>query len=76
MITGEITITELKQKYPELINFLVEEYGFYCFNCWLGQFETLEEGAAVHKIEGEDFIEMLVRLNQLIKVTSTSALAH
>lgn len=64
-IVGEILIQDLITQFPDLIEVLLIEYGFYCVNCFLSHIETLEEGAAVHGIEGEEFQEMLQHLRDV-----------
>ncbi len=64
IIDGTIPIAELVNLYPHIVDFLVEEYEFYCMNCFLSEFETLEQGAATHGIIGEDFEEMLKLINE------------
>lgn len=68
-ITGEINIAEMIEQYPVLVEILMDEYEFHCVNCILSGFDTLVEGAKIHGIEGEDFDEMLLRLNQVVEET-------
>ncbi len=65
LITPEMTIQEIAETYPQLIEVLVGEYGFHCVGCFASQFETLIEGAVVHGIKDADFEELLTHLNQL-----------
>jgi len=65
VIVGNILIQDLITQFPDLIEVLLIEYGFYCVNCFLSHIETLEEGAAVHGIEGEEFQEMLRHLRDV-----------
>jgi hybrid cluster-associated redox disulfide protein len=67
VITGETLIADLVESFPLVVDFLVEEYGFYCFNCFLSSYESLEEGAKVHGIEGDNFQELLENVNKLIR---------
>lgn len=66
LIKPDIPIFELVELYPDIVEFLVDEYEFYCFNCVLAEYETLEEGATSHGIIGEDFAEMMMRINEFI----------
>jgi hybrid cluster-associated redox disulfide protein len=66
VITGSILIADLVESYPEVVGYLVEEYGFHCVNCFISGFEVLEDGARVHGIEGDDFAEMLDNVNKLV----------
>ena len=67
IIKSDMLIAEIVEVYPEVIDYLVDEYEFHCVNCVLAGFETLEEGAMAHGIEGKDFKKMLLELNELIK---------
>lgn len=64
-ILRDILISELIEAYPELIIYLVEEYGFYCVSCFISGWEKLEDGAKAHGIVGADFEEMLLSLNKI-----------
>lgn len=59
-------INVLVEEYPEIVDVLQEEYGFHCVNCMFSEFDTLEEGAAIHSIQGEDFEEMVKHLEEII----------
>ena len=64
-ITGDIKISDLVEQFPTAVNYLVTEYQFHCVNCFVSDYETLEEGAKVHGIEGEDFVALLEELNEI-----------
>lgn len=66
-ITADMLIAEIVECYPEVVDYLIDEYEFHCINCVLAGFETLEEGAQVHRITGKEFKELLNKLNSLIK---------
>lgn len=63
----DITIQDLVAKHPQLVDVLIEEYGFHCVTCFLSEFETLREGAKVHGIEENDFDELMERLDSVIQ---------
>jgi len=65
-IDGQIMISELVEKYPLAVEMLVSEWGFHCANCIISNFETLEQGAAMHGIEGLDFEIMLEMINDIV----------
>lgn len=65
-ITSEMTIQEIVEYYPDLVDVLVSDYGFHCVGCFASQFETLGEGAEVHGIVEAEFDDMLSHLNSLI----------
>lgn len=66
MIDGNTNIADLIENYPEVVDFLTQEYGFYCVTCLASGFENLEQGARSHGIVGEDFEEMIGNVNLLI----------
>lgn len=66
-ITSDMLIAEIVECYPEVIDYLVEEYEFHCINCVLAGFETLEEGALAHGIEGKEYTKLLKNINALVK---------
>lgn len=65
-IDPAINISELALKYPEVVDFLIYEYGFHCIGCFVSEFESLEEGASVHGIVGEDFDNMMKQIEDII----------
>lgn len=65
-IKPETPVADIAMEYPEVADVLVKEYGFHCTNCFLAEFETLVEGAMVHGIEGEEFDEVLMRVNDIV----------
>ena len=50
MITKEMTISEILRLYPETLPVL-ESYGLDCYDCQIAEFEQLEHGASVHKVD-------------------------
>lgn len=66
VITPQTPISEIIEIYPEVVDYLIEEYDFHCMNCFLAEYETLEAGAANHGIIDDDFEEMLFEINLLI----------
>lgn len=66
-IKSDMLIAEIVETYPEVVDYLVNEYEFHCVTCILAGFETLEEGALAHGIEGKDFKNMLNEINNLVK---------
>lgn len=65
-------MSELVQKYPELVEPLTYDYGLHCVNCMIADFDTLQEGAVIHGIEGEDFEDMIKDLEEIINGGSSS----
>ena len=62
----KIKMSDLTIAYPELIEPLTYDYGLHCVNCMIAEFDTLEEGAVIHGIEGTDFTDMLNDLEDII----------
>ncbi len=59
-------ILEITELYPEVIDFLINEYEIHCAGCIMAGFETLRMGAAAHGIVEKDFEELIERVNKLI----------
>lgn len=65
-IDPDMLILEITETYPEVIDFLINEYEIHCMGCIMAGFETLRMGAAAHGITDNDFDEMIERVNELI----------
>lgn len=63
MITKEMTITEILSRYPRTLP-VFERYGLDCYDCQIAEFEQLEHGASVHKI---DIDALLAELNRQLE---------
>jgi hybrid cluster-associated redox disulfide protein len=68
----QIKINTLIADYPQVIDYLVNEYQFHCIGCFVSEYETLEAGARVHGITGADFDQMLADLTKLVNQDSAS----
>jgi hydroxylamine reductase len=66
-ITKNTLIAEITEKYPEIGEVLVEDYGFHCVGCFASEMETFEQGAQVHGYTDKEIKEMLSTLNKLIE---------
>lgn len=66
-IDRQISITKLLEDYPFLEEVLTLEYGFHCASCMFAEFDTLEDGASLHGIEGEYFEELLTDIESRIQ---------
>ncbi len=64
-ITPDMQISELALEYPDIAEYLTTEYGFHCVNCFLAEWESIEEGAAVHGIWDDEFEELMKELNEM-----------
>lgn len=63
MITKEMTISEILRRYPETLP-VFERYGLDCYDCQIAEFEELQHGASVHKV---DIDTLLAELNSKAK---------
>ena len=60
MITREMFIGEIVRLYPETMK-VFEKYGLDCFECQIADFEALEHGANVHKVDVDVLLQELNR---------------
>ena len=64
MIEKEMRIDEILRRYPETIA-VFRRFGIDCAQCQLSEYENLEHGAKVHRI---DLQSLLVELNGAVGV--------
>ena len=62
MINREMIIGEIIRSYPQTLA-VFEKYRLTCFECQIADYEALEHGADVHKV---DVDKLLDELNQAI----------
>lgn len=62
MITREMKIEEIVQRYPQTIPVLTH-FGLECVGCQIASLEALEHGAGVHHVDIE---QLLAELNAAI----------
>ncbi len=62
MITKEMTIGDIIRAHPQTMT-IFTHYGLDCNECQIADFEELEHGASVHKV---DITQLLAELNQVI----------
>ncbi len=67
MITKKTRISEIVEKYPNLVEVMVEDYHFHCIGCFASQFENIEQGAMVHGMTPKEIDDMIKKLNKIIK---------
>lgn len=67
LIPPDVLISDMVESYPQVVDFLMSEYGFHCVSCFVSGYEVLEDGAKVHGIEGEDFEQMLADINKIAR---------
>jgi hybrid cluster-associated redox disulfide protein len=62
MIAKEMTIGEIIRRYPQTLP-IFERYGLTCNECQIADYEALEHGAGVHKVDVDKLLE---ELNEVI----------
>ena len=62
MISKEMTINDILRRYPQTLP-VFARYGLDCYDCQIADFEQLEHGATVHKV---DLNALLKELNRSI----------
>lgn len=62
MIDKEMKIEEIIRRYPQTITVL-RRFGLDCSDCQIASYESLEHGAAVHKV---DLAPLLKELNAIL----------
>lgn len=63
MITKEMSIMEIVQKYPQTVE-IFRNYGMGCLGCAAARFENVAQGAGAHGIDADALVE---DLNKAIK---------
>ena len=58
MISKDMSIGEIVRRYPETLA-VFEKYRLDCFECQIAEYEALEHGADVHKIDVDRLLEEL-----------------
>lgn len=66
ILKKETIISDILRDCPQVAGYLIE-YGLFCVNCPLNQFETLEAGAKVHNINDKDLEDMINQINKKLK---------
>jgi hybrid cluster-associated redox disulfide protein len=66
MITKEMSILEIVEKYPETTPVFFE-HGMHCLGCAAARFENLEQGAAAHGIDVDSLVADLNKRAQSAK---------
>jgi hybrid cluster-associated redox disulfide protein len=61
MITREMIIGDIVRQHPETLP-IFEKYRLDCFECQVADYEALEHGAGVHKVNVEELLEELNRV--------------
>lgn len=66
-ITKDTNIAELTEKYPEIGEVLVNDYGWHCVGCFGAEMESIADGAAVHGMGKAETEKMIKTLNVLVE---------
>ena len=66
VLKKDTLISDVLKDCPKAVEYLTE-YGLICFTCPLSQFETLEQGAAVHKMTKRQIEKMIKMVNKQLK---------
>lgn len=62
----DMIISDAAAYYPEAVEVFLE-YGLHCVGCHISGYETIEEGAIGHGIDGDDFENMMLDAQDKIK---------
>ncbi|VBB06230.1 Hypothetical protein LUCI_1446 [Lucifera butyrica] len=63
VITKEMSIVEVVQKYPQTVE-IFRNHGMGCLGCAAARFENIEQGAAAHEI---DIDALIAALNKAVQ---------
>ena len=64
-VSKDMTIGEIIVRYPQSAEFF-QKRGWGCFGCPMASMETLEQGAAVHGIQGKALEKLLTELRKFL----------
>ena len=65
-VTKDMLMAEIVKKYPKLARVLTKDYGFHCIGCFAAEMETLEQGAAVHRMNKKEIDKLVETLNKKV----------
>jgi len=63
-ISKNSIIAEVIDEYPEVVEILSVDYGLGCVGCMAAGGETIEQGASVHGMSGEEIDKMVAKMNK------------
>lgn len=63
-IIKTMTLGEVIEKYPKSVEVFMK-YGLHCIGCSVATWETLEQGAKAHGIDGKKLDSLLEELNKI-----------
>jgi hybrid cluster-associated redox disulfide protein len=65
-VTRETNLGAVVRQWPQTAKVMLD-YGLHCAGCFANQFDTVEQGAAIHGMNEEELNEMIGRINEAIK---------
>ncbi|MFH0836203.1 MAG: DUF1858 domain-containing protein [Candidatus Micrarchaeota archaeon] len=68
MITKDMRIGDLIQKYPAAVGPLAEA-GFHCIGCPASSMESIEDGAKAHGLNDKQIAELIEKMNKAAGLT-------
>ena len=66
VVKKDTRISEIIEKSPKAVEVLLE-HGLNCATCFLGQFETLEQGAKLHGMTDKEIEKLVKKINEVLK---------
>lgn len=66
VINKDSLISDIQQKSPRAIE-LLRDYGLSCANCFLNQFDNIENGAKLHGMTDKEIEKMIKEINDVLK---------
>ena len=66
VIRKDTLISDITKKSPRALK-LLTDYGLSCADCFLNQFETLENGAKLHGMTDGEIAKMIKEINAELK---------
>ena len=72
-VTKNMLMSEVVERFPELVEVLTYDYGLHCVSCFAAEMETLEQGASGHGMSEEEVGVMISSLNKIITETKVKA---
>ena len=73
LVTKNMLMSEVVERFPELVEVLTYDYGLHCVSCFAAEMETLEQGASGHGMSEEEVEVMINSLNKIIAETKVKA---
>ena len=73
LVTKNMLMSEVVERFPELVEVLTYDYGLHCVSCFAAEMETLEQGASGHGMSEEEVGVMISSLNKIITETKVKA---